>query len=211
MALVVHHLNNSRSQRVLWMLEELGLPYEIVRHERNAVTRQAPPELKDIHPLGKAPVLVDDGTAVIESGAILEHLCRRHGGGRFWPEAGGAEELTHLQWMHYAEGSAMLPLLLALYTRVLGDAAAPLQPRIDSEIALHLGYIDAALAQSAYLAGDRFLAADVQISFVLEAANGAGRLASLPNAKAYLDRLQARPAYLKALALGGPYAYGPKA
>lgn len=202
--LVVHHLNNSRSHRILWMLEELGLEYEFVVHLRNEMTRLAPDSLKAVHPLGKSPVLVDDGRAIIESGAIIEHLCIVHGGGRFWPRAGAPEALDHLQWMHYAEGSAMLPLLLALYSSFLGDAAAPLKPRVDSEIALHLGYIDAQLQKTPFIAGGEFMAADVQISFVLEAAGK--RLEAFPAALAYREKLQDRPGYRRAIEKGGPYA-----
>ena len=131
--IVVHHLNDSRSQRILWLLEELELPYQIKHYRRDANTRLAPPELKAVHPLGKSPVLTDDGQTVIESGAIVDYIIRHHGDGRLQPSIGWPEYETYQQWLHYAEGSAMLPLMLKLYVSRLGDAGAPLAPRIDSE------------------------------------------------------------------------------
>lgn len=207
--LVVHHLNDSRSQRVLWMLEELGLDYEVVRYERDAVTRLAPPELKAVHPLGKSPVLQDGTRTVAESGAILDYLVRRHGKGRFAPPQDTAAYDDYVHWMHYPEGSAVLPVLLQLYVARLGEAGAPLQPRIDSEMANHLGYVNQALEGRDYLLGDSLSAADIQMSFVLEAARAFGKLAAYPNAAAYLDRLEARPAFQRALERGGPYNLGP--
>ena len=209
--MVVHHLNDSRSQRVLWLLEELGLPYEVVRYERDAVTRLAPPELKAIHPLGKSPVLEDGKRKIAESGAILDYLVRRHGKGRFAPPQDTAAYDDYVHWMHYAEGSAMFPVLLQVYTARLGEGGAPLQPRIDSEFANHLGYIDQALDGRDFLVGDQFTAADVQIIFVLEGARAMGRLAAYPKASAYLDRLEARPAFKRALERGGPYSLAPSA
>ena len=205
--LIVHHLNESRSQRVLWLLEELGLDYEVRFYRRDPTTRLAPPELKQVHPLGKSPVLQDGETRVIESAAILDYLVRRHGGGRLAPDPASPTYDDYVQWMHYAEGSAMLPLLLQLYVGRLGEAGAPLQPRIDGEIANHLGHVDGALADRDHLL-DEFSAADVQMSFVLEVARAFGRLAAYPHADAYLDRLHARPAYGRALERGGPYALG---
>ena len=208
MTIKVHHLNESRSQRILWMLEELALPYEIVAYQRDAVTRLAPPELKKIHPLGKSPVIEDDGRVVAESGAILDYLARWHGGGTFCFAPDDPQWPDYLHWMHYAEGSAMLPLMLQLYTMRLGEAGAPLQPRIDSEIANHLGYIEASLKGREYLVGKTFTAADVQISFVLEVARAFGKLAQYPAASAYLDRMHARPAYKRGIERGGPYSMG---
>ena len=205
--IVVHHLNDSRSQRILWVLEELGLPYEIVRYQRDATTRLAPPELKAVHPLGKSPVLTDSGRTLIESGAIVDYLVRRHGAGRLRPEADTPAFDEYQQWMHYAEGSAMLPLLLHLYVSRLGEAGAPLAPRIDSEIANHLGYVDSVLAARPYLLGDEFSAADVQMSFVGEAAGAYGRRAAFPHLDAWVQRFQARPAYRAALVRGGPYRF----
>jgi glutathione S-transferase len=205
--IVVHHLNDSRSHRILWLLEELGLPYEIVRYERDAQTRLAPPELKAVHPLGKSPVLTEDGRTLIESGAIVDYLVRRHGGARLQPEAHTPAYDEYQQWLHYAEGSAMLPLLLHLYVSRLGEAGAPLAPRIESETANHLGYVDRVLAQRPYLLGDAFSAADVQMSFVGEAAGAYGKRAAYPHLDAWVHRFQARPAYRAALARGGPYRF----
>ncbi|MGE0045235.1 MAG: glutathione S-transferase family protein [Hyphomonadaceae bacterium] len=206
--ITVHHLDNSRSQRILWLLEEIGAPYEIVQHKRNAETRLAPPELKAIHPLGKSPVIVDDGVTIAESGAIIEYLAVKHGGGKLaiaqsdpaWPQ--------YLHWMHFAEGSAMLPLMLALYVGRIGEAGAPLHPRIFGEIANHLSYMNAHLEGRDFLVADRFTAADVQNSFTLEAANMTGRLADYPNLKRVLGALHARDAYKRAVEKGGPYAMG---
>ena len=201
---IVHHLNDSRSQRVLWLLEELGVPYEIRHYARDAKTRLAPPELKAVHPLGKSPVIEDNGLTLIESGAIVDYLIRQHGGGRLQPAAGTPEFEVYNQWLHYAEGSAMLPLLLRLYVSRLGDAGAPLAPRIDSELANHLGYVDHALAGRDWLLGDQLTGADIQMSFVGEAARDLR--ASYPALQAWVRRLQQRPAYQRALARGGPYA-----
>jgi glutathione S-transferase len=205
--LVVHHLDESRSQRILWLLEELGLPYEIKRYARDPQTRLAPAELKAVHPLGKSPVLQDEDRTIAESGAIIDYLVRRHGGGRLAPSPKTAAYDEYVHWLHYAEGSAMLPLMLQLYTGRLGEAAAPLKPRLDSEIANHLGYVDQALAGRDHLLGD-FTAADVQLSFPLEVARAFGRLAPYANVNAYLDRLHARPAYARAVERGGTYALG---
>jgi glutathione S-transferase len=206
--ITVHHLNESRSQRILWLLEELGAPYEIKFYQRDAETNLAPPELKAVHPLGKSPVITDDGRTVAESGAIVDYLVRRHGGGRLAPRPDDPAYETHQEWLHYAEGSAMLPLMLQLYTLRLGEAGAPLKPRIDSEIDNHLGYVDGALQGRDYLLGDQLTAADVQMSFVGEVGRAFGRLADKPNLDAWLTRLHARPAYKRALARGGPYAIG---
>ena len=202
--IIVHHLNESRSQRVLWLLEELGLPYEIRHYTRNATTRLAPPELQAVHPLGKSPVVEADGLKLIESGAIVDYLIRRHGGGRLRPAMDTTDFESYQQWLHYAEGSAMLPLLLKLYVSRLGDAGAPLWPRIDSELANHLGFVDRALAGRDWLLGDALSGADVQMSFVGEAARGLR--ASYPHIDAWVRRFQQRPAYRRALERGGPYS-----
>jgi glutathione S-transferase len=200
--IVVHHLNESRSQRILWLLEELELPYEIKRYGRDATTRLAPPELKAVHPLGKSPVITDNGRAVHESGAIIDYLIRRHGAGRLAPDPASHAYDDYQQWLHYAEGSAMLPLMLLLYTSRLGEAAAPLKPRIDSEIANHLGFIDQALAIGPWLLGEHFTGADVNLYFVGEVAGLFGRLGDHPNIAAWLQRCQARPAFQRAAAKG---------
>ncbi len=204
--IIVHHLNESRSQRILWLLEEFGLDYEIRNYTRDPVTRLGPPELTAIHPLGKSPVITDGDVVVHESGAIVDYLVRRHGGGRLQPDPASAAYDAYVQWLHYAEGSAMLPLLMKLYTGRLGEAAAPLKPRIDSEIANHLGFLDAALAGRTWLLGDDFSAADVQTSFVGEVAGAHGVRADYPHLDAWVQRLHARPAYQAALTRGGPYS-----
>ena len=202
--IVVHHLNESRSQRVLWLLEELELPYEIRSYQRDATTRLAPPELKQVHPLGKSPVLEDGGQTIIESGAIVDHLIRRHGAGALQPATDSDGYTVYQQWMHYAEGSAMLPLLLKLYVSRLGEAGAPLQPRIESELANHLGYVNESLKDREWLLGDNLSGADIQMSFVGEAARGLR--ASYPHMDAWVRRFQQRPAYQRALERGGPYS-----
>ena len=206
--ITVHHLNNSRSQRILWMLEELGLDYEIAHYQRDAVTSQAPDTLKEIHPLGKSPVLTDGEVKIAESGAIIEYLADTYGKGTWKPKAGTPEALSYLEWMHYSEGSAMLPLLLALYVGRLGDAGAPLMPRIMGEMDNHFSYMNAALEGQDWFAGDKLSACDLQMSFPLEAAQGTGLIANYPNLAGFLDRVQARPAYKKALEKGGPYKLG---
>ena len=202
--IVVHHLNESRSQRILWLLEELGQPYDIRPYQRNATTRLAPPELQAVHPLGKSPVLEDGGVQLIESGAIVDYLIRRYGNGQLRPAQNAPDFERYQQWLHYAEGSAMLPLLLKLYVSRLGEAGAPLQPRIDSELANHLGFVDRSLHGREWLLGDTFSGADVQMSFVGEAARGLR--ASYPALDAWVRRFQQRPAYRRALERGGPYS-----
>jgi glutathione S-transferase len=203
----VHHLNNSRSQRILWLLEELGLPYEIVKYQRDAETNLAPPELKKIHPLGKSPVISDGDQVIAESGAIIEILTKKYGKGALAPTEGTKAHDRYIEWLHFAEGSAMLPMMLALYTSRLGDAAAPLGPRIISEIDNHFSYMNGAIKKGSYLMGDEFSAADIQNSFTLEAAKLRGLLNTYPNLSDLLTRLQARPAYKAALEKGGPYAF----
>lgn len=206
----VHHLNNSRSQRIIWFLEELGCEYEIVSYERDAETNLAPESLKAVHPLGKSPVLEDGDIKIAESGAIVEYLARVYGDGNFSLSPGETDYLAYNEWLHYAEGSLMLPLLLALYTSRLGEAAAPLQPRIQSEIANHFGYVSKMLGEKDFLAGGKLTGADIQMTFPLEALNSSGGLAHFPNLGAYLARMHARPAYQRALERGGNYALGPK-
>jgi glutathione S-transferase len=206
----VHHLNNSRSQRILWLLEELGLAYEIVPYRRDAVTRLAPPELKAVHPLGKSPVIRDAGLVVAESGAIVEYLVGRYGNGRLAParDFASPDYVAYLRWLHFAEGSGMLPLMLKLYVGRLKEAAAPLSPRIDSELANHFGYMSAALGTHDYFVADTFSAADIQLSFVLDAGASRGPLKDYPNLAALHERLKARPAYQRAVERGGPYELG---
>ena len=206
--LEVHHLNNSRSQRVLWLLEELELPYELVKYQRDPVTNLAPESLKAIHPLGKSPVLRDDGQVVIESGAIIEYIVRRYGKGRLAPEPSSPAWVGYLQLMHYAEGSAMLPIMLRLYLSRLGDAAKPLEPRVTSEIENHLGFLESQLAGRDWFVGSELSAADIQLSFAIQTARLLYGLEKFPNLARFLDRIHARPAYKRALERGGAYAFG---
>ncbi|KPF64330.1 glutathione S-transferase [alpha proteobacterium AAP81b] len=205
--LIVHHLNNSRSQRILWLLEELGLPYEIKAYSRDAVTNLAPPELKAIHPLGKSPVLEDAGRIVTESGAITDYIIRRHGGGRLAPAPGSDAHESYLEWLHFAEGSAMLPFLLALYTGRLGEAAAPLAPRIQEQIGSHVAYFSAQLGDNDWLVDNTLSGADIMMSFIAEIASAQGLGAHFPNVLAYAKRLQARPAWAAAAAKTEPYNF----
>jgi len=201
--LTVHHLNNSRSQRILWLLEELGTPYEIVKYQRMEPIPLAPPELREVHPLGKSPVITDGGKTIAESGAIVEYLIDTYGKGKMKPKAGTDDYWRYVEWMHYAEGSAMLPLLLALYAGMLGDGAALLRPRIDGEIANNLSYMEAGLDGRQFFVGNDLTGADIQLLFVLEAAGS--RLEPYPALVAYRDRMHARPAYKRGIDKGGPY------
>jgi glutathione S-transferase len=204
----VHHLNESRSQRILWLLEELELPYEIVAYQRDAKTRLAPPELRNAHPLGKSPVIEDGSVKIAESGAIVEYLVARYGKGRLGPAQDSPEWPAYIEWLHYAEGSAMLPLMLHLYVMRLREAGAPLHPRISGEIENNLVYIAGALGERAFLVGDALTGADVEMSFVFETARALGKLAAHPTLSAYLDRLHERPAWKRALEKGGTYTLG---
>lgn len=208
MSIIVHHLEESRSQRVLWLLEELALEYEVKRYARDPQTRLAPPELKNIHPLGKSPLLEVDGRVLAESGAIIEYFAENESFGALSVPPGDEKRADYLFWLHYAEGSAMLPVLLNLYVSRLGEAGAPLHPRIRSEIANHLGFTNSALADSDYFVANRFTAADIQMSFVLDAAAVGGRLPEYPHLARARAALQQRPAYQRALERGGPYQMG---
>ena len=206
--LVVHHLNDSRSQRILWLLEELGAPYEIKHYARDATTRLAPPELKAVHPLGKSPVITDGDVTINESGAIVDYIVRKYGPGKLAPPAGTGHHEKYLEWLHYAEGSAMLPLMLNMYVGRLGEAGAALHPRIQSEMANHLSYVEGALEGRDWLMGGDITAADIQMSFVGEVARAMGQMDKYPNIKGWVERFQARPAYQTALEKGGPYNLG---
>ena len=199
----IHHLNSSRSRRITWLLEELGVPYEVVSYQRDPVTNLAPPELEAIHPLGKAPVLRDGKQVVIESGAIVDYLLRHYGAGRFVPPADSPEYERYVQLLHYAEGSAMLPLLLKLYVGRLGEAGAPLQPRIQSEIRRHLGWLDAELEGREWFVGTGLTGADVQLSFVAQIAVRFEGRDAFPNLTRFAERVEARPAYQRAVARSG--------
>ena len=218
--ITVHHLNNSRSQRVLWLLEELGLPYELKRYQRDPRTMLAPPELKRVHPLGKSPVITEDERTIAESGAIIEYLVERHGRGRLVPAPGTDDKLRYTYWLHYAEGSAMPPLLLKLVFSRIETAPMPFFARpiarkiartgqktfIDPQIRLHLDYLEGQLSPQGWFAGDEFTAADIQMSFPLEAAAArVGLDGTHPRLAAFLKRIHARPAYQNALDRGGAY------
>jgi glutathione S-transferase len=205
--IIVHHLDDSRSQRILWLLEELGLPYEIKQHKRDPQTRLAPPELKKVHPLGKSPVIEDDGGVVAESGAIVDHILRRYGNGRLQPAISDPQYDDYVHWMHYAEGSAMPALIIRINVARVGDAAAPMLPRLDAEIALQLHYIDSALAGRPYILGNELTAADIQLSFVGELAAARFGITDYSNVGAWIKRFQARPAYQTALSRGGAYSF----
>lgn len=207
MTITVHHLENSRSQRVLWLLEELGLPYTVRRYERNPRTMLAPPELKAVHPLGKSPVIEHDGRVVAETAAIIEYLVEL-GDGRLGPPAHRDAVLRYRHFLHYAEGSLMPPLLVMLVITKLGLLGRPARARIQAMIDQHLDFVEAELASRPWFAGDVFTAADVMMSFPLEAARQrAGLDAARPATIAWLDAIHARPAYASALERGGPYAY----
>ena len=218
--LTVHHLNNSRSQRVLWLLEELDVPYEIKRYQRDPKTMLAPPELRAVHPLGKSPVITDDGQTIAESGAIIEYLIGKYGHGRFAPAPGTPERLRYTYWLHYAEGSAMPPLLLKLVALRIASAPMPFFAKpiarkiagtlqssfIDPQLKLHLGYINKELSATGWFVGNDFSAADVQMSFALEAATARGGMeGQIPAVVDFLKRIHARPAYQRALERGGKY------
>jgi glutathione S-transferase len=220
--IVVHHLNNSRSQRVLWLLEELGVPYEIRKYQRNPKTMLAPPELLQVHPLGKSPVITDDGNTLAESGAIIEYLLERHGQGRLAPAARTPDALRFTYWLHFAEGSAMPPLLLKLiFDRIpkspmpffvkpiaKGISAKMLSLMVEPNLKRQLDFMEAELGKSEWFAGADFSAADIQMSFPVEAsAQRAGLDASRPKLMAWLKRIHARPAYRRALERGGPYDF----
>jgi glutathione S-transferase len=203
----IHHLNNSRSQRVLWLLEELNLPYEIVRYQRDKLTMLAPEALKQVHPLGKSPVIEDDGRTLAETGLIVEYLVDRHG-----PELAPPRESDlywrYRYWLHYAEGSAMPPLLVKLYIDRLGLLALPVRPVVASQLKVHLDFLESELGAAPWFLGERFSAADIMLSFPLEAATArAGLDATRPNLFGFLQRIHERPAYRRALEKGGAYRY----
>jgi glutathione S-transferase len=222
--ITVHHLNNSRSQRVLWLLEELGLEYEVKRYQRDPQTMLAPPELRAVHPLGKSPVITDDsapgGVTLAESGAIVEHLADRYGAGKLAPAFGSAERLRYLYWLHFAEGTAQPPLLLKLlFDRIKYKAPLLVRPiaRAIADKALatfvlpnlgrNLDFMESELGKSEWFAGAQFSAADIQMSFPLEASRARGGLdEKRPRLMNFLERIHARPAYQRAIERGGKYA-----
>jgi glutathione S-transferase len=203
--LTLHHLNDSRSQRILWLLEELGTPYEMKKYQRDATTRLAPPELMAVHPLGKSPVITDGNVKIAESGAIVDYLIRRYGkgndkGAALMPAPDSADYEPYNEWLHYSEGSGMLPLMLNLYV-------SRLHPRIDSEIANHLGYVESALEGREFFIGTSLTGADVQMSFVAEMAKVFKKLEPYPNLRAWLTRMHARPAFQRSIEKGGAYRF----
>ena len=199
----VHHLQASRSRRITWALEELGEPYKVIAYERDKITNHAPAALTAIHPLGKAPILRDGDVTLIESGAIIDYLIRTYGHGRFAPNIAAPEYNRYIQFLHYAEGSAMLPLMLKLYVGRLGEAGQPLHARIASEMATHLGWLNRELSGRDYFLGNGLTGADMNLSFVAQMAlRFAGRNA-YPNLTAFVDRIEARPAYVRAIGRSG--------
>ena len=220
--ITVHHLDNSRSQRVLWLLEELGLPYEIVHYKRDAKTMLAPATLRKVHPLGKSPVVTDGANTVAESGAIVEYLVERHGGGRLAPAPGTPERLRYTYWLHFAEGTAMPPLLMKLVFDKVATSPMPFFARpiargisakvistfVQPNLKRQFDFMESELAAREWFAGDEFSAADIQMSFPLEAAAQRGGLDKRwPRLKAFVGRIHARPAYVRALERGGPYSF----
>ena len=216
--ITVHHLNNSRSQRVLWLLEELGCEYSLVRYQRDPHTLLAPPELRRIHPLGKSPVVTDGAQTLAESGAIIQYLIDRYGNGRLRPPSGSPGHLRYTYWLHYAEGSAMPPLLLklvflrlprgvpALIRPIVRAVAKRAQERlIDPQLRTHLDYWEGELGRSTWFAGEELTGADVQMSFPLEAAAARAGIGLGPRVSQFLERIHARPAYRRAVAMGGEY------
>ena len=207
MSLIVHHLNNSRSQRILWLLEEIGASYEVKYYDRDATTNLAPPELIAVHPLGKSPVIEDNGRVITESGAITEYLCERHGGGHLVPERGSDDHVRHLEWLHFAEGSAMTPILLRIYTARLGEAAAPLEPRIAQQLDAHFSFMESRVGDSGHFIGDSLSAADIMLSFPAEIAVMQGMAPRYPKLATFVNACHARPAWQRARKKGGAY-YG---
>lgn len=206
--LVVHHLSHSRSQRILWLLEELEVPYEIRLYERQGSSHLAPEELRSVHPLGKSPVITDGGRTVAESGAIIDYIVRHHGEGGLAPAPDSWLYDQYVQWLHYAEGSAALPLIMKGLTSYLGNMWRPLKQRVDIELDTHLSYIDQSLEGCDYLVGNAFSAADVQMSFIGELASLRTDRSRFANLEAWVHRFQGRPAYQAAIRRGGPYVLG---
>ena len=207
MSLIVHHLNNSRSQRILWLLEEIGASYDVRFYDRDPVTNLAPPELRAVHPLGKSPVLEDEGRTIVESAAIVEYLCEYHGGDRLVPQRGTDDHVRHLQWMHFAEGSAMTPILLRIYTARLGEAAAPLEARITEQLDSHFSYMESEVSGAGHFIGNDLSAADVMLSFPAEIAIMQGMAPRYPKLAAFVNACHDRPAWRRAREKGGAY-YG---
>lgn len=207
--ITIHHLNNSRSQRILWLLEELKVNYNIKHYQRDTTTNRAPEELKAIHPLGKSPVIEDGQLIIAETGAIIEYLLSKYDKNKFLPKKTDRSYNSYIHFLHFAEGSAMLPLLLSLFTGFLGEAGKPLQPMISSEIKKVLDYCEQQLTKYEYFAGDKITGADIQMIFPLEAAKSKGLLSEYDACDDYVKKIHKRKAYVSALEAGGTYAYGP--
>ncbi len=204
--IVVHHLNNSRSQRILWLLEELGLDYDIKRYERDPNTMLAPASLKEVHPLGKSPVVTDEGQTLAESGAIIDYLVERYGKGKLAPLSGTPEKLRYNYWLHYSEGSVMPLLVMKLVLDNFGLGASPASSQfVAPQLKLHFDYLESELSKNTWFVGEEFTAADVQMSFPLEAAEAQVGLDERPKLKDFLERIHSRPAYGRALERGGKY------
>jgi glutathione S-transferase len=224
--ITLHHLEDSRSQRILWLLEELGCKYKIKHYARDRKTNLAPPALKNVHPLGKSPVITDGKQTLAESGTIIEYLARSHGDAQWAPALDDSRYWTFNYWMHYAEGSLMPPLLIKLVFSKLRQPPVPffirpisgrIADQVDAaftnpQIAPHFEYVNEYLGEHPWFAGDEISAADIQMSFPLEAALAAGTIKRVdyPNIAVYVHKFQSRPAYLQALEAGGDYAYGPQ-
>ncbi len=206
--IVIYHLNNSRSQRILWLLEELSIAYRLEKYSRDPKTNLAPPELRAIHPLGKSPVMQDGDLILPESGAIIEYLLERYGDGRLAPQLGTPERVRYLYWMHFSEGTLMLHLVSRLYLTRVGEAAKAMQGRVEVMISNELDLIEDELGRSSHIAGEEFSAADIQMGFPLEFAAFAGLVSDQhTKLRNYLGRMQARPAYRRAIETGGTYAF----
>ncbi|MBA2933688.1 glutathione S-transferase family protein [Sphingomonas sp. CGMCC 1.13654] len=205
--LTLHHLSDSRSQRTLWLLEELGLPYRLVRYQRVPETMAAPPEMKALHPIGKAPILEDEGRRMVESGAITQYILSRYGDGGLAPAPTGEDYMRYLELLEIGVASGMTPVLLSVYARMAGLPTGELDAAAEREYALVLGYLESILAHGPWLLGNRFSAADIQASFVPALARFLGSIAAYPNIVAWLERLEARPAFRATIEKGGPFIY----
>lgn len=205
MTITVHHLNNSRSQRILWLLEELGADYEIVHYQRDPVTNLAPPQLKASHPLGKSPLIEDDGLRVAESGAIIQYLCERHHGRDWLPPENSVEHVRHLEWMQFGESSFFVPVMLRIMAGRLGEAAAPILPRIDEQFGEHVAYMEEGINDLGHFVGSSWTAADVLMSFPAEIAVMQGFADRCHKTVRFVDAIHARPAWQRARERGGPY------
>jgi glutathione S-transferase len=205
--LTVHHLNDSRSQKIIWLLEELALPYDIIHYDRHPVTQMGPPALKALHPLGKSPVLEDDGNLLTESGAITAYVLARYGNGQLAPDPAGANFMAFVEYLYFAVSAGMNPIMIKVYARAFGLDGGLMDAAADAELARALGYIESKLENGPWLLGDLFTAADIQLSFVPELARALGSIAAYPRVEAWLDRLYERPAFKAAILHGGPYKY----